>query len=349
MSEITVAIVGTGPHPDDGGEGYSMGYRHAHGYVAVDDCELVGCADLVSGHARAFADEFGLSPDRVFGDHETLLATVEPDLVSVCTPPSTHPEIVADCATAGPTRAVHCEKPMAVTWGESRDMVATCRDASVQLTFNLQSRYSEAAQRAKELIDEGAIGDLRRLELSRPDLLQTGIHNVSLAHYFNDDRPVDSVTGQVEYGSRRVWYTDMYSEDASIGCWTYDNGVEGLVRTGDEFGLVDAYNRVVGTDGVIEIDPRWDRSLQVRRGSEAAWEEIDTDAGTSSPDAQRNALAAVVRALETGERSRLDAEIVLAASEVVFAIWESARRRGRVDLPLEIEGNPLAEMIETGE
>jgi hypothetical protein len=39
----------------------------------------------------------------------------------------------------------------------------------------------------------------------------------------------------------------------------------------------------------------------------------------------------------------------LQATELIFASWESARRRGRVDLPLEIEDNPLEDMVEAGQ
>ena len=37
------------------------------------------------------------------------------------------------------------------------------------------------------------------------------------------------------------------------------------------------------------------------------------------------------------------------ATEIIFACYESSRRRGRIDCPLKIDDNPLASMIETGE
>ena len=121
MTDIRVAVVGTGPHPDDAGDhaGYSMGYRHADGYRTIEECVLVGCADVVPDHARAFVDHYGLSTDRGFDDHRAMLNALEPDLVSVCTPPGTHRPIVEDCATHEAVRAIHCEKPIATTWDES--------------------------------------------------------------------------------------------------------------------------------------------------------------------------------------------------------------------------------------
>jgi hypothetical protein len=61
------------------------------------------------------------------------------------------------------------------------------------------------------------------------------------------------------------------------------------------------------------------------------------------------ALADVVDAIGTDRTPELAAERALRATEVIFASWESARRAGRVDLPLDIEDNPLVAMIEAGQ
>ena len=58
--------------------------------------------------------------------------------------------------------------------------------------------------------------------------------------------------------------------------------------------------------------------------------------------------ADVVRALEEGTDSELCAANALQATEIIFACWESARRRGRVELPLDIDDNPLEEMVASG-
>jgi hypothetical protein len=44
----------------------------------------------------------------------------------------------------------------------------------------------------------------------------------------------------------------------------------------------------------------------------------------------------------------LGAKNALMSTELIFAAWESSRRRGRVDLPLDTEDNPLVQMIESG-
>ena len=87
-----VAIVGTGNDPGERDrEGYAMAYRHAGGYERLDSCSLVACADIVRENAEAFADHHDL--EAVYEDHETMLEGSEPDVVSVCVPPSVHAEL----------------------------------------------------------------------------------------------------------------------------------------------------------------------------------------------------------------------------------------------------------------
>lgn len=58
------------------------------------------------------------------------------------------------------------------------------------------------------------------------------------------------------------------------------------------------------------------------------------------------AIEHLVSSLSAGEEPTFSGWRVLRGTELVFACWESARCRGRVRLPLDIEGNPLEEMYE---
>lgn len=336
----TVAVIGTGAHPDAEGEGFSMGYRHAEGFESHPDCELVACADLVEENAAAFARAFDIDEDGAFVDHRELLAAAEPDVVSVATPAASHEAIVADCAGAG-VAAVHCEKPLAPTWGACRSMVDTCDRWDVQLTVNHQLRLVDAVVRAHESYRDGAIGNLERIELSRGDLLERGIHQFDLASYFAGDVPGEWVLAGLDYRTENVEY-GMHNENQAIVHWRFENGIHGLAATGEHATLIGCSLRLVGTDGTIEIGVERGPGLRIRTGG--AWESIDVAEG--APVAP--AIHHVVDALAAGETALLDAHNALIGHELVFAAWESVRRRGRVDLPLEVEDNPLAAMVETG-
>jgi hypothetical protein len=57
----------------------------------------------------------------------------------------------------------------------------------------------------------------------------------------------------------------------------------------------------------------------------------------------------VVDALISGRESELAARRALQCTEVIFATYESSRRRGRVDLPLKTKDSAFLSMLESGE
>jgi len=77
----------------------------------------------------------------------------------VLTPASTHREIVEAVADQG--IHVFCEKPIAVTLGDAQAIVAACKQAKVKLFYGSCYRYLPAVNKARELIQSGAIGEIQ--------------------------------------------------------------------------------------------------------------------------------------------------------------------------------------------
>ncbi|WP_245758399.1 Gfo/Idh/MocA family oxidoreductase [Halogeometricum limi] len=364
---LRIGFVGTGA-PD--GDGFAMAYRHAAGYERLDDCELVACADIVPENAAAFADEYDIDDRHVYDDYEEMLATAEPDVVSVCVPPALHADIVVNVAQSGVVSAIHCEKPMALTWSDAKRMVDVCENEGVALTINHQQRFGKPYRKAKELLDDGKIGDLRRVEFREEHLYDTGTHAFDLANFYNDMEPVEWVLAQIDYTDENVLF-GAHNENQAVAQWRYENGVYGLASTGrGEAFCGDALFRLYGTGGVVEV--REDGTLAYRRDGKS-WKTVKTGtdgryrpkpgkvrAGTrlvakrlssrlgdrlDSTTYTERAIEDVVTALEEGEESELGGRNALAADELIFASWESSRRRGRVDLPLDVEDNALESMV----
>jgi predicted dehydrogenase len=373
-----VAFIGTGADPDDpDSEGFAMAYRHAAGYERADRCDIVACADLVIEHAEAFADAHGISPNGVYQDYEAMLQEVRPDVVSVCVPPAVHADIVVGCAKTDIPGAVHCEKPMATTWADCRQMVDACDDAGIQLTINHQRRIGPVFRAAKSLLDDGAIGELQRVECSEQNLFDAGTHLFDLSTFYTDAAPVEWVLAGLDYREENRWF-GTHNENQAIVQWGYENGVHGLAVTGPKSDMIDPYFALTGTDGRIELGASDAPPLRYRSSDTSGWETVDVEEGIwgdhypSKIRAGLNLLArnvpvvdddtfaadypshidrAIVEVLEahrTGRDSELRAELALQGTELIFAAYESVRQRGRVDLPLTIEDNPLESMVEEG-
>jgi predicted dehydrogenase len=128
-----VAFVGTGPDPDDpvSGESFAMAYRHAPGYERLENCDIVACADIVPENAEAFAGHFDIDAEHIYEDYAAMLAEADPDIVSICTPVPTHAPIVLDIIDDDSVEAIHCEKPMALEWGDAKTMAQEAWRADV--------------------------------------------------------------------------------------------------------------------------------------------------------------------------------------------------------------------------
>lgn len=349
MTNYDVAFVGTGADPDDPDvSGFAMAYHHADAYEALENCDLAACADIVPENAAAFADRYGIAEDHQYEDYEAMVAEVGPDVVSVAVPPAIHADVVVDCVRAGDLEAIHCEKPMDLTWGGAQRMTQAAWRNDVQLTFNHQRRFKPSWVAARERIDEGVIGDLERVEMAPPNIYDWGTHALDFAGDVVGDRPAEWAIGQIDYREEQYWF-GAHNENQAYGLWEYDNGVTGVISTGEGDSLVPAFFRFIGTEGVLDLDPDDDEAdLRWRADGDDDWTRQSVEEGEWT-EPIGDAIAHVVECVETGEEPTLSARRALNATEIIFGVWESARRRGRVEFPLEIDDNPLHDMVESGD
>jgi predicted dehydrogenase len=349
MTTHSVAFVGTGADPESpDASGFAMAYHHAAAFDALDSCELVACADIVPENAQAFADNHAIDGDDVYEDYVEMVRAVDPDFLSVCVPPAVHARVVVDAVREGDLSGIHCEKPMDLTWGGARRMAEAARRHDVQLTFNHQRRFKPTWVAARDRIDEGAIGDLERVEMAPPNLYDWGTHALDFAADVVGDRPAEWVIGQIDYREEQQYF-GAHNENQAYALWQYDGGVEGVVSTGEGASLVPGFFRFQGTAGTLDLGFRDEEfDLRWRSDDDADWTRESVEEGEwTEPIA--DAIAHVVECVETGAEPTLSAQNALNSTEIIFAVWESSRRRGRVDLPLDIQDNPLHAMVESGE
>jgi len=348
VSKLRVGVIGTGKRQPPGPKGYAMAYSHANAYKALDNCEMVACADIVQDNAQAFSEAFGVPG--VYTDYNEMLARENLDVVSICTWMHLHEPMVLDACKAK-VKAIHCEKPMADTWGGAKRMAAAAKDAGIQLTFNHQRRYGEPFVIAKQMLDDGKIGQLVRQECGAGNLYDTGTHFIDMFSFFQGEVPAKWVIGQVDYRRESLVF-GSHNENQQVVLTEYENGVFGLIMTGAPGGgrPIPCVNRLIGTDGVIELGVAAGPEVRYRLAGESDWTAPDTGgASIHGPMFIERAVADVIDCLVNGRKCQLDASNALIATEIIFGAYESSRRRSRVDFPLDIEDNPLAAMVQSGD
>jgi predicted dehydrogenase len=147
MEPIRVGILGAG---------WGAGL-HLTGYGSVGGVALAGIASRSRGPAERLAREHHVA--RVFGTAKELIDAV--DVVSVATPPDSHHEFTLAAVAAG--RHVFCDKPLAVTAGQAREMTEAAHAAGVHHATGFIWRGDPALVRMRALLAEGAIGRVAEL------------------------------------------------------------------------------------------------------------------------------------------------------------------------------------------
>ncbi len=330
MAKLKAAIIGCG----------GRGREHAQGYAASDDVEIVAIVDPKKEALAALAEKYAVKG--AYATHQEMFAAHRPDIVSVCTWTGLHPEHVSDSARAG-VRAIHSEKPMAPTWGESKAMFAQCEEAGIQLTLCHQRRFGAHFIKARELAQEGAIGMVERMEGWCSNLFDWGTHWFDMFFFYNNETPAETVMGQIDTAKwSRVFGVPV--ESSGVSSVRFANGVHALLQTGSDHGAT-CSNRIVGSKGVIEVEVNKGPRVRMLREGAAEWEIPSLEGIVPKVGDTVLSILDAIECMQTGRRPTLSSHNALRATELIFATYESSRRRARVTLPLDIDDSPLLAVL----
>ncbi|PVE98260.1 MULTISPECIES: Gfo/Idh/MocA family oxidoreductase [unclassified Microbacterium] len=340
---LTAAVLGAG----------AQGAVHAFGLSRIPGMRIVAISDVDPDAAASLAARHDA---RAYTDLEALLADHRVDLLSICAPAAVHRAVV-DAAIAHGVRAIHCEKPMALTYGDARHLVAATADAGVALTVNHQRRFDRMHREVRELVQDGVIGALTGAQGYCANLFDWGSHTLDLIRLHLGDPRAVSVLAQIDVAARKRVYGAL-TETAGIVKVRFDSGTDAIIATGrDERLHALGDNGIVlqGTRGRVDIfggralvhaDGREPREIAESVDPAFAIELGGVDATIIEQTAL--ALADLARCLTTGEEPVLHAHHGLAAAEIIFAAYESSVRRGTVRLPLDVFDNPLQRGLDQG-
>lgn len=91
-------------------------------------------------------------------DWKELVARDDVDLIDINAPSDAHKEIALAAARAG--KHIFCEKPLALTLSDSREMLEAAEQAGVRHMVGFNYRFSPAVKLAKKLVESGRLGKI---------------------------------------------------------------------------------------------------------------------------------------------------------------------------------------------
>ena len=214
---------------------------HAKAIGEIEGIRLVGVTDVYKDSSDKFALDYGVYS---FDSTDEMLANSQIDVICICTPSGLHAPLALQAAEAG--KHIILEKPMALNLKETDEIIAACKKNNVKLTVISQLRFTEAASKLKEAVDQGLLGKLvmgdiymkyhRSQEYYDKSgwrgtwkmdgggaLMNQGIHGIDLLQYIMG--PVKSV-----FAHTRTLVRDIEVEDSAIAILEFQNGALGTIQ-----------------------------------------------------------------------------------------------------------------------
>lgn len=142
------------------GTAYIFERDTARGMKLAKNCELTAIAGRTQEKADAFREKYGFA--RAYGSYEELLKDPEIEAVYIALPNTLHYEWTIKALQHG--KHVLCEKPLAPTEQQAREMFRTARENHVLLMEAFAYQHSPYIKEIHKLITEGVIGDIRYAE-----------------------------------------------------------------------------------------------------------------------------------------------------------------------------------------
>lgn len=234
----------------------------AEGLKAQHDAKLVAVGSRSTASAQRFADKYAVP--RVHGTYADLAHDPEVDAIYVATPHTGHMEETLRCIDAG--KAVLCEKPFAINTSQAQIMIDAAKAANVPLMEAMWTRFLPAVRKAVELIESGAIGELRMIQsdfgfrtgvnpkgrlfdlaYGGGGLLDVGVYCVSLSVMLMGG--VQAVASLADLGTTGV-------DEQAAAVMRFHGGKLAYFSTGVRTSTpMEA--TIMGTDGSIRINTPW--------------------------------------------------------------------------------------------
>ncbi|MCU7942723.1 MAG: Gfo/Idh/MocA family oxidoreductase [Candidatus Thiodiazotropha sp. (ex Cardiolucina cf. quadrata)] len=264
MDTLRIGVVGAG----------AIAQRNARDTVASGVATIAGVFDINHKAARDMARDLSAP---FFSSYEDMLKSEAVDAVLLSVPHHLHRSMTVQAAEAG--KHVLVEKPIANTLSEAEEMIKACNANGVKMTVNYSFRYLPKILKAKQLIDDGALGEITGFQTciqqyknrgywtgassNSPDdwraskakcgggfLIMTACHNVDYLYY------ISGLKGTRVYSEYATLGSPAEVEDIiSISYRMGERAVGSFSASSIMRGMEQKEERIWGTNGSLLIHP----------------------------------------------------------------------------------------------
>lgn len=282
---------------------------HANALQEIPEANLIGVWSHTPARTQQFAERYHIHGYQSF---EELLKNPNILVVILCLPSGYHGEYGKRAAAFG--KHVVVEKPIEITVAGARDLIKSCQTNDVKLSVIFQHRFTPAAQKIRQAIDQGLLGKLvlgdayvkwyRSPEYYESNpwrgtksidgggaLMMQAIHTIDLLQWIMGG--IKNVTGFIKTSIHKIEV-----EALGVAAVEYLSGAVGVI------------------EGATAIHPSFKERIEIHgeRGS------IKTQ------------LQEIIAAIQENREPLVNGEEGLKSVQIVLGIYESSEKKQRVEL-----------------
>lgn len=349
---VKIGIIGCG--------GIANG-KHMPSLKKIKNVHMVAFCDIIEERAVKAAEEYGVEGAKVYTDYKELLKDRDIEVVHVCTPNRSHAFISIDAMEAG--KHVMCEKPMAKTYKEAKEMLDVSERTGMKLTIGYQSRWRADSLYLKKMCEDGELGEiyygkaialrrravptwgvfLNEYEQGGGPLIDIGTHALDLTLWMMDNYKPKMVVGttfeklknQKDCGNAwGDWDPKKFTvEDAAFGFIVMENGATIMLESSWALNIrnpKEAITMICGTEGGADMFDGLNINF-IKNGRQCILKPDLTAGGVAFYDGDGDEDPSVLEArawldaVVNDHEPRTKASQALVVTQILEAIYESAK------------------------
>lgn len=292
---------------------------------------LIGVASRDRAKVDAYAAEWKI--DQAYDSYEAMLASPDIDVVYISLPNSMHAEWTIKALQAG--KHVLCEKPLANTPEEAQSMADAARANKRVLAEAFMYRHHPQTLKVKELVDSGAIGEVRLIRgsfsfqinsesnirlnagLGGGGVWDVGCYPVSYARHIVGSEPSEVFGAMVKSASGvDDTFAGLLRWSNSTGTMAqFDSSLRAPFRTHIE---------IVGSTGMITVPRPFKPEAKSIITIGPSFDEVDSIAIDGPEQLYSGEIEDMADAILDGKAPRISLEDSIANVRVIQALYRSA-------------------------
>lgn len=333
--------------------------RHAPEYEDNPNCEIVAFYNRTYDKAKMCAEQYG---GKAYTSIEELLSS-DVDAVSVCVANSYHASVSIQALKAG--KYVLCEKPMATTLEDCKEMVKTARETGKFLMIGQNQRLAKAHVRAREIIESGELGKIISFQTKfchpgpegwtgKKDswffdkkvasfgvMADLGVHKTDLIHYLTGQRIIRTSALLATIDKKYPSGTPITVDDNAFAIYTLESGAIGTMHVSwTNYGNEDNSTKIYMEGGTIRCYDDAKYSLIVEK-SDGTVIKFALDKLTSNKEQTSGGRTSTgivdefINSIIKNSPPSISGENVMDAMKVIFANELSAELSSSVNIEKE--------------